>query len=274
MNKNIHMEIITVTPVMAQRYLERNDTNRSVTKSRVDNYVTQIRNGDWVINGETIIISESGQLLNGQHRLAAVVKSGVNVDMMFIFNIDKDNFDTIDSGKNRGAGDILAINGMPKSLASMVAVAAKTNLKYKNTGVLNAQMSGLLTPAHVADEAESDGVYTDAAKFINSYGRHFMHISKGRLCFLVYRFFKIDRAFTEEWLHGFITGEDLHSGDYRMWIRDRFIKDSTATRKMSKDDRDYLVIKAWHYAMMDRVVTSERSFTASSDCLRYLSGDK
>ncbi len=108
---------VTVTPQMALEMLEGNAANqRKLSAKRVNGYVTDIRTGMWLYNGESIIMTTSGRLIDGQHRLNAVVKAGVSIEVAIINDVpDKQNgvdtFLTINAS-NRSNADVLYIDGM------------------------------------------------------------------------------------------------------------------------------------------------------------------
>src|SRR5258708_40251676 len=60
-----------ITPEMATQWLEKNTMNRRIRQSDVDNLTGIMKRGQWELNGETIIISDTGDVLDGQHRLSA-----------------------------------------------------------------------------------------------------------------------------------------------------------------------------------------------------------
>ena len=64
-----------VTPKMAEALLSRNGGNRPVIWTgpvrSVSAYAAAMSRGEWVLNGEPIIISSTGELNDGQHRLHA-----------------------------------------------------------------------------------------------------------------------------------------------------------------------------------------------------------
>jgi len=101
-----------VTPEIADQLLASNVRNRPLSISKVKEYAGQMRNGDWKYNGESIKISSDGIILDGQHRLQAVIMSKSPIVSEIIYNLPSDSFDTIDVGKQRSGGDIFAINGV------------------------------------------------------------------------------------------------------------------------------------------------------------------
>ncbi len=109
---NYNSQIETITPAKAAEYLKSNTLNRPLSKNYVLALADQMRRGQWRMNGEAIIFSESGRLLDGQHRLAAIIKSGVSVTMAVTRGISEDVFHTIDTGKGRTGADVFAIAGI------------------------------------------------------------------------------------------------------------------------------------------------------------------
>lgn len=73
--------IIDVTPGMAVEWLRENAANRVLTESRVDILAESMRNGSWELRRPGITIGREGDLCDGQHRLSAIVKTGLTVRM-------------------------------------------------------------------------------------------------------------------------------------------------------------------------------------------------
>lgn len=91
---NCKYEIIT--PSVAKAYLEKNIANyRRIDKYRVACYAKEMANGTWQNNGEAIKFGKDGQLLDGQHRLTAIIRSGACVGMYVIRDVDATLFDCI-----------------------------------------------------------------------------------------------------------------------------------------------------------------------------------
>ena len=101
----------TITPEVAKALLENNTNNRSITQGHLALIKSEILLGKWQYNGQPIIIGESGRLLDGQHRLTAVVETGIPIDTVIMRGINEDAFVTIDTGKIRGGSDVLSIAG-------------------------------------------------------------------------------------------------------------------------------------------------------------------
>lgn len=106
-----------VTPQLASEWLKLNMTNRPLRDRNINDYATLMLRGLWSqTSPETIKFNTKGILLDGQHRLAAIVKSGISIDMLIHRNIPDDNFKVIDMGAKRSVGDILYITGVDNSM--------------------------------------------------------------------------------------------------------------------------------------------------------------
>lgn len=105
-------ETLYVSPKMAEEWLATTSTNRAVVPSRVLQFENSMRAGKWELNGEPIIISDTGRLLDGQHRLHAVLKFGQPVQLCIVRGVKDKAFDTIDTGRPRSQSDILGMEGI------------------------------------------------------------------------------------------------------------------------------------------------------------------
>lgn len=114
-NSKITMCIEHITPEIAKEYLEKNINNRKPSTSRIKMYADDMASGKWQANGDAIRFNVSGALIDGQHRLMAVVKSGVTVDMIVIRNIS-DDVTLIDRGQARTTAQTLSMSGMEYNL--------------------------------------------------------------------------------------------------------------------------------------------------------------
>lgn len=103
---------VRVTPEMATRLLDANKLNRPLATGHAERIAGQILDGKWRFNGDTIKISEEGDVLDGQHRLWAIIESKTAVDTIIVYGIERDAFATIDTiRKPRSLGDTVALSG-------------------------------------------------------------------------------------------------------------------------------------------------------------------
>jgi len=113
----VYSKFTTITPKEAVLWLDtKNAHNRPISQSTVERYTQEIKAGRWKSNGQSIVFSKSGQLLNGQHRLKAVVAANKPIDCLIVWGVEDDTFDTIDDGNKRSLGDVFAIKQEYKPL--------------------------------------------------------------------------------------------------------------------------------------------------------------
>jgi len=110
----ITARVETITPEIAKQLLEVNTNNRKVSQANTRKIEEALEAGEWQVSGQTIIISETGRLLDGQHRIHAVLNTGISMEHLVCRGIKDEAFKVIDTGKNRSGGDVLSIVGVVK----------------------------------------------------------------------------------------------------------------------------------------------------------------
>lgn len=116
-------EIMTVTPATAKAWLEATTfRNRNITRAAVKRYANDMRTGRWELNGESIVIDDNGNVVDGQHRLHAIIESGVSIKTVVVKGVDCSVFPTFDIGKQRSGCDILGIAGYANSRTLAAAI--------------------------------------------------------------------------------------------------------------------------------------------------------
>jgi hypothetical protein len=105
--------VVTITPEEATHLLESNGCNRPLNEAHVKRIAKQIEDGKWRFNGDTIKISSTNDILDGQHRLWAIIMSETAVETIVVRGIEPDAFSTIDTlRKPRSGSDVLALVGV------------------------------------------------------------------------------------------------------------------------------------------------------------------
>lgn len=228
--------IVEVTPELARLFLETNDYNRNISPRRVIAYTADILKGKWEINGETIKFDASGKLIDGQHRLSAIIRAGVTVPIEISFGLPYNSFTTIDTGKCRTAGDIVSIYGT-KENSALIAGALKMLIDYElgreiggngqhltnsrvNSSTTNTITNQMIQDAYVANEHIVD--YIPTVKAIRTIGHRPLFTT------LHYLFAKVDKykadIFFENLYHGeYSIGEKLFRDNSIKLLRERLM---------------------------------------------------
>lgn len=104
--------VAIVTPEDAMALLESNGSNRPLNDQHVKRIARQIEGGKWKFNGDTIKVSSTNDILDGQHRLWAIIEAKTAVETIIVRGIEPDAFATIDTmRKPRSGSDVLALMG-------------------------------------------------------------------------------------------------------------------------------------------------------------------
>lgn len=102
--------LLRVTPDLAGEMLKKNsEGQRTISKLAVERYAADMTTEDWIFNGAPVIMSKQNKLLDGQHRLSAIVESGQPQILLVVHGLDAAAMSTIDAGRQRSYADILKI---------------------------------------------------------------------------------------------------------------------------------------------------------------------
>lgn len=119
----------------AKTLLASNFKNRSPNTRRVGEYARAMQSGEWGL-GDPLMFDKYGDLINGQHRLMAVSRSGCNVEFIIIRGLEPESKKYIDTGMSRTIAQILTMRGvgtnMDRRVATIKAMFYGSKLKPKN----------------------------------------------------------------------------------------------------------------------------------------------
>lgn len=245
-----------VTPEDAQKLLSQNTNNRSLNAGVVRYYQKEIENGNWDVNGESIKVAEDGTLLDGQHRLEAISRSGTGVHTFVVRGLQKDVFTTIDAGKTRNHGDYLKIAGHDGN-TSLLAAAGRISMFFGNDGVFRvagptskdkgAKRTGnKVSPEDMVVYVEKHpGLSESVKKISNSFGK-IVPVSIAAGCHYVFSIIDMEKA--DDFFNALCTGEGLKFGNPILALRNRLIAHRGDGRAGEGHRRMlvYYIVRAWN----------------------------
>lgn len=149
-------EIITVE--VAQKYLGANNGNRNIRAGHVHEMARDIAAGRWISTGDSIKFDYNGRLIDGQHRLLAVIEAGQPIGTLVARNLQPEARSVVDTNARRSAGDALKFNGFTGQY-SLVAAVAKIALRRDAGGIRYAfsSDSSRFTNSEILDWVEANG---------------------------------------------------------------------------------------------------------------------
>jgi hypothetical protein len=109
-----------IGPTKAAQYLRTNDNNRRLSENHVRYLAKQITGGLWQVS-QPIIFDNDGKLIDGQHRLSAIIAAGLEVELLVVRGLSSRIFGIVDQGKNRSAADLHSLLGGKESCRHVAA---------------------------------------------------------------------------------------------------------------------------------------------------------
>lgn len=121
----VAVSIEYVGPAEAELGLAMNTNNRNLRQRLLGQLMRDFSSGNYVFSGSPIVYSDDGVLVDGQHRLTAILQTGVTVPMLVVRGVKAKAQSTIDTGAKRTFGDVLTLKGYErgKDLAALVRAA-------------------------------------------------------------------------------------------------------------------------------------------------------
>jgi hypothetical protein len=199
MAENEVIERVTITPEMASALLEHNKMNRPMRDPHVKRIAAQIADGKWRYNGDTIKLSDREDVLDGQHRLWAVIESNRPIDTIIVRGIAREAFSTMDAIRQaRSGGDTIARLGHSAS-RNEIATALTWMLRWQRNTMLTFR-----DPRNRIENSDIEGAFDQHPNIVEAVlrCRHFRHlINVGVLAFAYYILTNRDHVLADRMLN-------------------------------------------------------------------------
>ena len=252
-----------ITPAKAQEYLTRNVNNRRVREAMINNYADQMKKGLWRLSNDAICLTNTGKLINGQHRLMAVCKSGVTCYFNVSRGYDEEDIMVMDNGMARSAGDILFLHGVENANTLSGIVKRRLILSRHNTALLNSTRGGLYSGnTKILNSTVNEEFYThqelykDVTKIAKcAYNKLRVLVTSeygGIAAHLI-----LDMNHPIEDVKAFIyelCGLQPDTNGVTNLLRTKLINDKMSNTKMSALMKQKLIIKAWNAFITGKTV--------------------
>lgn len=186
-----------VTPAMAEAWLKKNHPeNRNVSWLQVGAFAQDMAAGKWDLTHQGICFDGDGTLIDGQHRLWAVVQSKATIRMMVFTNVAGTIRQSIDRTRARS---VSLLTGYPVRV-----VAALSVLRGLETGY---HVSTPLTPSEAATMYEAHSAFIDQLEALPKRGM----LRGATLAACVYTM-PLNPAQVQEFANKVATGEMIGRG--------------------------------------------------------------
>lgn len=239
-------EVMTITPQDATNWLRCNRNNRPLRKRHVAFLASEILNGNWQVNGQAIVIADDEQVLDGQHRLFAIIEAGQPIKTLVVYGITPEAFKTIDTGAVRSGADAMCLyfHDVPPATIKAVATAVQwcSSLERRSVGC-NEKMSNTDVISYVKDHPG----LLQCAETLTGFPKDARPMSIGVGAALYEMFARKDEDGADIFMERFYTGEGLIRTDPEWLLRQRFNGSRDGLAKLPTRTRVRMVIKGWNW---------------------------
>lgn len=240
--KTVEATLHDVDPATAEKWLGKNQINRNLRDRVVSAYARDMTAGRWRLSGEAVKFAKDGKLLDGQHRLHAVVRSGVTVRLLVVRGLDDDVQDVIDSGASRSAGDALKLHG--EANYSSLAAAARIAIDYVS-GQLDRKLVRI-THSEVIGFVEANPELRAAVDTASSL-RNQIDVPISVLSLAIWRLNQIDQEDCELFMGQLAEKTYLRKGDAVLALMNRLSEVRRSGRRIDRSGYLSLIFRAWNY---------------------------
>lgn len=246
-------ERMKIGPSLAAEFLGKNGANRPEHRAATARYVRDMQEGRWRYNPTApIAIDENGGVLDGAHRLRAIITSATTQEFDVLFNVPRDLFPYIDTGERRSGADTLGVLGelSAKNLAaalSWVVNEERARAIAVEGAAYRITQRWAITNDAIRDALERHPGIRDSMWVYN-------RLSPRRLApasisvWTHYRFARVDKERADAYWLAVATGEVIGEGDPEFAVRKWLLKALAAPRKPNKEMTAAIIIKGWNKA--------------------------
>lgn len=233
-------EVVTLVPALAALLLERNPVNRPIGQHNLGHLKADVANGRFAFNGESIVVADTGNLIDGQHRCESVIETGIPIETVIVFGPKESARYTIDIGKPKTAANFLAMKGWSDN--NNLAAAIGLLLQYRTHGQLGSNYSRP-TKSEVVNAIDQFKGLQESVDFVAGATVRKLG-SRSCLAFCHFTFWKkTTRAEADEFMSSVIEGDGLRKGSPVYYCRERLRQMERGTRA---ETRAEIVFKCWN----------------------------
>lgn len=237
-------KMVRVTPKMAQQWLVKNHKNRNLRNAKVDRYARDLVAGAWRFTGETIKFDWDGNLIDGQHRLAAILKADVEIDLLVVRDVDPKAQDVMDTGAARTTVDMLQLNG--KQNSAVLAAGTKLCLNWQAGNIKTSHSTLILNPTHseILAFVELDDRIVWSATLAQALYPSLRNARPSVLCFSIWLTSAVDAKASREFHQSLADMATGGPGDPRYALLRRL--NAMQEEKTSQVGQAFVFVKAWN----------------------------
>lgn len=237
------VSVVDISPELARQWLNLNIGNRPTSQVHVAKIERAIKDGKWKMTGDAIRFSKTGKLIDGQHRLQAILNSGMTVTCVVMRDLDDAIFDVIDSGRSRQKSDVLFIElGLPVETCKMLASAATLIIDYEKGQY---GFPARADKSEVMEFVKRNPLAIAAAEFGQALPRK-CPVPRSIAAMFYFYASQTSKSAAERFLERFMVGAVDGPSDNLLFLRDRCFSAAVARRPMPRAQIIAALIRIWN----------------------------
>ncbi len=246
--------VVTITPAMAESWLQSNVKNRKQRKDGIAAYARDIAAGKWLLTGDSLKFDWFGNLIDGQHRLEAIVLAGKPIQTVVVWGVDPKAQDRVDTNILRQFRDQLRLQNV--EYADIIAPMLRRIILWSSPYNERVQFNRSRVTAAELEQAFEE--HKDAVQYCAAFVAPLQKgtgVSASLLAFIFWILSRENPTEAREFITKMSKGAEMKERDPIMILRGRIIKARSSRATVAQTETLWLCMYAWNLWMEDRLVT-------------------
>ena len=244
-----------ITPERATQLLETQQQNRLPNMRHVAFLADQMAQGLWMSNtGDTIKLNTKGNLIDGQHRLLAIIKAGMHLEVAIANNVVDEAVQVLDTGRSRTAVDAFTIAKLPNSNNLLSAI--RFIMVYQEGKVGKEKLKVIVQK--MIEWSNKNPSILDSYKAATDLFNRSRLLPVSDYLVLHFLFTPVDAELCNDFLTKFTTGLNLKAGCPVYLYREKIQRHREGRYNFDREERLAMAILAWNWLRQhgDRPMTN------------------
>lgn len=243
----IQLALVDITPDVAKDILSRNNNNRTISSHNIKFLTDEILNDNWQFDGQPIRIDYNGNLLDGQHRLKSIIKSGQTMKSLVISGLKPETFKVMDTGKVRNGADILSIERISEPSLTANALQFVNSIKLGKFASDRKKVNSL-SNTDLVEYYKTNRDISNSVDYVKEHNKSFKsYLNNTYLTTFHYLFSEVSKTDANEFVSKLCSGIGLEEGSPILALRNKLIKAKANDRyKLTKKDIVQYIILSWN----------------------------
>lgn len=232
-----------IDPKKAAEYLATRATQRDESTGVESHYARLMEAGKWSATGEAIQFDTEGRLVNGQHRLNALIAAGVTLPFVVVRGVPPSAQEDMDQVYARTPGHVLQLAGHEGD-SDVAGAALKWLWTYEKTGSIR---SSKLKPSNseVRRMWDEHPAIDRSVRLARGARNKALQGSQSVWAFSHYVFARQDPEAAELFMEGVVDGVGLAKDEIRKVLRERMLREAAKRTALSYADTGWLIFRSW-----------------------------